>query len=73
MTELTPDDIANLRLLGYMVVNKEGQTFVENDKYVIEEDFGSWFLYEIKGESYVFLDAFMTVYNAIDYIKDVLE
>ncbi|QHS01707.1 hypothetical protein CPT_CIP9_171 [Enterobacter phage vB_EclM_CIP9] len=73
MTKLTPDDIANLRLLGYSVSNKEGQTFVENDKYIIEEDFGTWFLYEIKGDSYVFLDAFMTVYNAIDYIKDVLE
>lgn len=73
MTKLTPDDIANLCLLGYSVSNKEGQTFVENDKYIIEEDFGTWFLYEIKGDSYVFLDAFMTVYNAIDYIKDVLE
>jgi hypothetical protein len=73
MTELTPDDIANLRLLGYLVKNDEGQTYVENDKYVIEEDFGSWFLYELKGESYVFLDVFMTVFNAIDYIKDVLE
>ena len=44
MTKLFPDDIANLRLLGYLVSNKEGQTFVENDKYVIEEDFEQWHL-----------------------------
>lgn len=73
MTKLFPDDIANLRLLGYLVSNKEGQTFVENDKYVIEEDFEQWHLYIIRENSYEFLDAFTSVYNAVDYIKDVLE
>lgn len=73
MTKLFPDDIANLRLLGYLVTNKEGQTYVENDKYVIEEDFGQWHLYIIRENSYEFLDAFTSVYNAVDYIKDVLE
>ncbi|BAQ22719.1 hypothetical protein AU156_gp069 [Edwardsiella phage PEi20] len=73
MTKLFPDDIANLRLLGYLVSNKEGQTYVENDKYVIEEDFEQWHLYIIHENSYEFLDAFTSVYNAVDYIKDVLE
>lgn len=73
MTKLFPDDIANLRLLGYVVSNKEGQTFVENDKYVIEEDFGQWHLYATRESSYEFLDVFTTVYNAVDYIKDVLK
>ncbi|BAQ23020.1 conserved hypothetical protein [Edwardsiella phage PEi26] len=73
MTKLFPDDIANLRLLGYVVSNKEGQTFVENDKYVIEEDFDQWHLYITRENSYEFLDSFTSVYNAVDYIKDVLE
>lgn len=72
MTKLTPDDIANLRLLGYLVKNDEGQTTVEGDNFIIEEDFGRWFLYEIKENHYEYRDEFLTVFQAIDYVKDVM-
>lgn len=71
MTELTPDDIANLRSIGFMVSSKEGQTFVESSEYVIEEDFGRWFLYHTGASGYDYVDEFAGVFDAIDYTKDL--
>ena len=73
MTKLFPDDIANLRLLGYIVTSKEGQTFVESDEFLVEEDFGRWFLFKNTGLDYKYYDEFATVYQAIDYAKKVLK
>lgn len=72
MTKLFPDDIANLRLLGFLVTNKEGQTFVESENFIIECDFDRWYLYETKKERYEYRDEFSTVYEAIDYAKDLI-
>lgn len=72
MTKLTPDEIANLRELGYMVSSKEGQTFVENDTHVFEEDFGHWYMYGKAQDCFAYIDEFETVFSAIDYSKDLL-
>lgn len=72
MTSLSVQDIADLRLLGYHVTNKEGQTFVDGNGYVFEEDFGRWYLYSDIMDCFVYIDEFETIWEAIAYVKEVL-
>lgn len=69
---MTEQEINDLRAVGYLVSCKEGQVSVEGDNWVVEEDFGRWFLYFVEGTYYVYVDEFDSLDKAIIYARGEL-
>lgn len=69
---MTEQEIHDLRSVGYLVSCKEGQISIEGENFVIEEDFGRWFLYYTDEASYCYMDEFDDFNKAIIYARGEL-
>ncbi|ANA49411.1 hypothetical protein BI049_gp057 [Salmonella phage vB_SnwM_CGG4-1] len=69
--------VADLELAGFDASVEDGRLMIEGTSkngvgYVIEEDFGAWWLYEYTGKDYYAVDAFSSMDEALEAAKNLI-